>query len=624
MEKRFIIAIVLIFAILFLWPLVFNRRRQPAPTSLDEKAEQQTQKGESESVQDESEPIQKELKELESYQKVPEETLVQVDTKLYQVQLTTSGARAVSWKLKEFYERNGDDNQYPDNIDLIPENLVHPSARKWLTVKFSDPELQDEIEDAQWRPDKKSLDIISSGKEQDSIEFIYPSNQGLTISKKVTFFADNYFADVEIGFQNESEDSVEIDGYNLYWGAGITKDEVISDSEMASEGPVALVKTEKGLDLIRHWKRTGFACFGGKYVQLPEQQGPISWVGLSSKYFLAVLIPGSDSWWSNAEVAGKRYDLIAENKDTVLPPSLGPNEVWNEWGMNTSIALIRPDFSIPTGQSVKHQYRVYIGPKKWDIVRNIKSLGESPENLQIGKIIKFGMFSPLGKATLWILNLIYDLVNNYGVAIIFITILIKTIYLPLTHKSFKSMRKMQELGPKLNELREKYRDDAQRLQKETMKLYKKHGVNPMGGCLPLLFQMPVFWALFTTLRGAVELRGAVFISGWVTDLSLPDTVAMIGGFPLRILPVLMTGSMLAQQLLFGSGGQGQNNKMMAFMPLIFAVIFYGMPSGLVLYWLCNNILSIGHQYLIRRQQDTGIEDEEEKNVKITKNNDKTK
>ena len=134
----------------------------------------------------------------------------------------------------------------------------------------------------------------------------------------------------------------------------------------------------------------------------------------------------------------------------------------------------------------------------------------------------------------------------------------------------------------------------------------------------MLFQLPVFWALFATLRGAVELRGAVFIPGWINDLSLSDTVATVAGFPINILPLLMTGTMLLQQLLFSPGGQGggQSNKMMAFMPLIFAFIFYKMPSGLVLYWLCNNVLAIGHQYMIRRQEDTTTEDElEEKGKK---------
>ncbi|NMC41245.1 MAG: membrane protein insertase YidC, partial [Bacteroidales bacterium] len=230
------------------------------------------------------------------------------------------------------------------------------------------------------------------------------------------------------------------------------------------------------------------------------------------------------------------------------------------------------------------------------------------------------MFSPLGKATLWLLQLFYKAGNNYGIAIILVSALIKVIYLPLTQKSFNSMNKMQELQPKLNALREKFRDDPQRLNKETMKLYKQNGASPWGGCLPLLLQIPVFWALFSTLRGAVELRGAVFIAGWINDLSLPDTIATISGFPIRILPLLMTGSSLAQQLFFGTGGTGQSNKTMALMPVFMLFIFYGMPSGLVLYWLCNDVFSFGHRYLIRQKQDeTKTEDQQAENEGKKKN-----
>jgi YidC/Oxa1 family membrane protein insertase len=428
--------------------------------------------------------------------------------------------------------------------------------------------------------------------------------------------------DVDIGFQNSSSEEKKLGGYNLCWGPGIAKDEILADMEVAREGPIALVNTEDGAKIIKHWHRTGFACFGGKHVQVPEQQGPISWVGFGSKYFVAVLIPGPDSWWSDMEKGGKRYSIATDVKDTVLPTALPPKDVWNEWGRKTTVALVRPEFSIPAGESVTHQFRVYVGPKKWDILRGIDGRDGSTDKLGLGKMVDFGMFSPLGKATLWLLKVFYRVSNNYGVAIIFMTILIKILYFPLTQKSFKSMRKMQELAPKIAVLKDRHRDDPQRLQKETMKLYKQQGVNPMGGCLPLLFQMPVFWALFTTLRNAVELRGAMFIPGWVTDLSLPDTVAAVAGFPIRVLPILMTGSMLAQQFLFGSGGQTQSNKMMAFMPLIFAFIFYGMPSGLVLYWLCNNILAIGHQYLIRRQQNTVTEEQGENTGKKTRSSSK--
>ena len=173
------------------------------------------------------------------------------------------------------------------------------------------------------------------------------------------------------------------------------------------------------------------------------------------------------------------------------------------------------------------------------------------------------------------------------------------------------MGKMQELQPKFNELREKYRDDPQRLNKETMKLYKQYGASPFTGCLPLLLQIPVFWALFSTLRGAVELRDAVFISGWINDLSQPENIATIAGFPIRILPLLMTGSSLSQQFIFGTGSPGQNNKMMAFMPVFMLFIFYGMPSGLVLYWLCNDVMTFAHRYFIKQRQDKIAKEKEE-------------
>ncbi|MGB9597955.1 MAG: membrane protein insertase YidC, partial [Candidatus Poribacteria bacterium] len=269
------------------------------------------------------------------------------------------------------------------------------------------------------------------------------------------------------------------------------------------------------------------------------------------------------------------------------------------------------------------RYQAYIGPKKWSILHSINSL-DSSENLKLGKMINFGAFTPLGKATLWLLQEFYKLGKNYGISIIFVSILIKLLYLPLTQKSFNSMNKMQELQPKFNELKEKYRDDPQRLNKETMKLYKQYGASPLGGCLPLLLQIPIFWALFSTLRGAVELRGAMFIPGWIPDLSLPDTVAVIAGIPLRILPLIMTGSTLAQQFIFGTGNPGQNSKLMAFMPVFMLFIFYGMPSGLVLYWICNDIFTFAHRYIIKLRQDKKQNESHEEMKNGSNNRPKTK
>jgi len=671
MEKRFILAIALVFIILFLWPLLFGRRR-PSPAPPPQKRPQEVQK--------EKPPVEPPKREsLPQVSQVSEETIIPVQTPIYEVLLTTEGARAVSWKLKDYFKRGEEpkllfriddpnlqrdlDNNniseelrekfeenriiLSDSVTVVIEekgsrwlifdermytayaarkeggkfNIYEPeymdliplTADKCLAIQFEDPEIQDEMEDARWTPNRGSLIVEDVEGAQDSMEFLYTTSTGIEISKKMTFFADKYFVDVDIGFRNPSSEEAKLGRYNLLWGPGIAKDEMISYMEVAKEGPMVLLRTEKGL--MKHWKSPGFpaSCAGGKSTLLPEQGGPISWVGFASKYFAAVLIPGPESWWSDTEKAGKRYAVITDVKDTVLPPALPAKDVWKEWGDSTTVALVWPELPIAAGETVLHGFRVYVGPKKWDILRGIQGRDGSTENLGLAKMIDFGMFSPLGKATLWLLKVFYHVGRNYGVAIILLTILIKLLYLPLTQKSFKSMRKMQELQPKISALRDRYRDDPQRLNKETMKLYKQHGASPLGGCLPLLFQIPVFWALFATLRGAVEMRGAMFIPGWITDLSLPDTVAVIAGrFPLRILPLLMTGSMLVQQFIFGTGGgsgAGQSNKMMAFMPLIFAFIFYGMPSGLVLYWFFSNILAIGHQYLIRRQQSTETEDQ---------------
>jgi len=608
MDKRFVIAIVLVFVVLLLWPMLFgSKQKLPLPQQQEQEQAQETQEKEQKEI----------ISEPKVLPQVAEETIIPIQTPLYDIQFTTEGARAISWKLKDYSERTKEKKTEQELLDLIPL-----TAQKCLLLGFHDPEIRDEMEDAVWSSDKESVEGVEGA--QESLQFGYTTSTGMYVSKKLTFFPDSYFVDVDVALRNGSSEEMGLGGYSLYWGAGITKDELIADMEVAGEGPMALVTTEKGSELVRHWHKTGFACFGRKHTRIPEYGGPISWVGFASKYFTAVLIPGPDPWWSDTGNGEKRYTVTAEAKDTVLPPTLPPGDVWREWGNSTTVALVRPAFSMAPGETVLHTFRVYVGPKKWDILRSIEGRNGATEPLGLGKMINFGMFSPLGKATLWLLLLFHSMTSNYGVGIIFLTILIKILYFPLTQKSFKSMKKMQKLQPKIAALKEKHRDDPQRLQKETMKLYKQNKVNPMGGCLPLLFQLPVFWALFATLRGAVELRGAVFISGWVTDLSLSDTVARIGGFPINILPVLMTATMLLQQLMFSPGSQGQENKMMKFMPLIFAFIFYNMPSGLVLYWMCNNVLAIGHQYMIGRQDKANTGDQEEDQEKKTSSNSKGK
>jgi YidC/Oxa1 family membrane protein insertase len=192
------------------------------------------------------------------------------------------------------------------------------------------------------------------------------------------------------------------------------------------------------------------------------------------------------------------------------------------------------------------------------------------------------------------LNLIHAVIPNYGVAIILLTVIVKIIFWPLTHKGTESAKKMQKIQPLVAELREKYKDQPQKMQKAQMALYKEHGVNPMASCLPMLVQLPIFIALFTVLRSAVELRFAPFL--WIADLSEPEgLLAGVLPFPqggLNILPILMTLTMVLQQRLTPTAGDPQQQKMMMIMPVVMLFILYSMPSALVLYWTVSQSLSI--------------------------------
>jgi YidC/Oxa1 family membrane protein insertase len=217
----------------------------------------------------------------------------------------------------------------------------------------------------------------------------------------------------------------------------------------------------------------------------------------------------------------------------------------------------------------------------------MKALNVGLENaIDFGSWIKW-----LAMPLLIVLKWIFQYVQNYGIAIIILTILIKIIFWPLGNKSYKSMKEMQKLQPKMQELREKYKDDKQKLSQETMALYKTHKVNPLGGCLPILIQIPVFFGLYKVLLYAIELRHSPFFF-WIQDLSAKD--------PYYITPIIMGATMFIQQKMTPTMGDPMQAKIMLLMPVVFTFLFLNFPSGLVLYWLFNNIISIGQQVYINK------------------------
>ncbi len=292
------------------------------------------------------------------------------------------------------------------------------------------------------------------------------------------------------------------------------------------------------------------ALVNGKKIRKDKKIDPdedINWIALESKYFCFAFLPVK----SNRLIAGYA------NLD-------GAHYIYANLFTPASL-------------------EIYGGPKSEEEIAYVDH--------KLDKIIRFGMFGFIGKPLLKVLNFLYSIVGNYGVAIIILTFLIRILFYPLSYKSYKSMREMAKLQPKLKELQVKYKDKPELLNKATMELYKKHKVNPFGGCLPMLIQIPVFLALYNVLLNAIELRGAPFVL-WIKDLSAHD--------PYYILPIIMGLTMFIQQKLTPQTVDPRQQKLMMFLPIVFTVMFLSFPSGLVLYWTTNNILTIIQQFIDSR------------------------
>ena len=291
--------------------------------------------------------------------------------------------------------------------------------------------------------------------------------------------------------------------------------------------------------------------------------------GVETNYFLSAMIPGDDSPTTCRAYA----DVKRDGEGT---PLYGITRVQLRWG----------ETEIKPGESRVFKVKNYLGPKRYQLLQTI--------GCDLEESVDYGWFAPISRVLLWLLFAFQHMVINWGVAIILLTLVVKLVLLPLTHKSFKSSDRMKSLKPEVDKINEKYKDDAQEKQKQTMALYKQHKVNPLGGCLPMLLQMPIWFALFRTLRASPELYRAEFF-GWIHDLSSPD--------PYYITPIVMGGMMFVQQLFMPMAGDNAQAKMLKyFMPIMFTAMMLFLPSGLTLYILVNTVLSILHQLVIQRMR----------------------
>jgi YidC/Oxa1 family membrane protein insertase len=314
---------------------------------------------------------------------------------------------------------------------------------------------------------------------------------------------------------------------------------------------------------------------------------PIDWVAAKNKFFVQIITP---------ETGADAFDISIRRDGE--GKKAAPSAV--------AAALHFDPELIPGYETFTRTIEAYIGPKDFSFLKT-----QGMEQTEVMEFKSTGFFKfmnpvmfPLKKALLWGLTSLYAVFHNYGVAIMLLTIIVRVIFWPVTHKSTESMRKMQALQPQIKEIREKYKDNPQRMQQETMQFYKQNKVNPMGSCLPMVIQIPVFIALYTVLRSAIELRFSRFL--WVRDLSEPENlfagmIPIVGS--LNILPILMAATMVWQQKITPSAGDPQQQKMMSLvMPIMMLFFFYGMPSGLVLYWTTSNLLMIIQMMIKKRKE----------------------
>lgn len=301
--------------------------------------------------------------------------------------------------------------------------------------------------------------------------------------------------------------------------------------------------------------------FKGKHFD-ERQENPARWVSLSNKYFCSILLPG--------EVFQEGNTMVADTKNPNLPLISGEGLI---------------DLNIKAGETRELSYSIYAGPKERKLLKMFDP--DASKIMHLG----WNWLEPISQLLLSFLVILNKYAANYGLSIIILTLLVKLVFWPITEKANSSMKNMQKLQPMVLEIKEKYKNDPQKMNMKVMELYKEHGVNPLGGCFPILLQIPVFFALYNTLSGAIELRQSAFL--WAQDLSRPDSL-YIPGIPLPINPLAlaMAATMFIQQKMTPSSADPAQQKIMAFMPLIMLFMLYNLPSGLTLYWTVSQLISI--------------------------------
>jgi YidC/Oxa1 family membrane protein insertase len=469
---------------------------------------------------------------------------VTISTPLFTARFNTQGGVLESLALAKFHEGLAESSPL---IDMIGQGARNKAALG-LVLQPQGGEVHT-WNAAGWTSD--AADATLSGAEKKTLVFTGEA-AGLTIVRRLTLSADSYLITEETTFTNAG-------------AAPVT-------------GRVAFTTATAGLspkdDNKYNPTRVAFGRVKGGFEEVTshedlEKKGasvetPVNWAAVESNYFLSAVMTDSPETLANARL-----------KDGVF-----------------HVAASHP-VSFEAGQSKTLKASYYLGPADRAILETMPN--------KLTQAVDFGWFHVIAVPLLYVLNMFYKFVHNYGVAIVLLTVLIKLIFWPLSQKSYKSMDQMKKIQPLIQGLREKYADDKERMNQEIMALYKTYKVNPAGGCLPMIVQIPVFFGLYKALLGSIELRHAPFITHlpftdlvWLADLSAKD--------PYYITPLVMGATMFIQQKMTPTGGDPTQAKIMLLMPVVFTFLFLSFPAGLVVYWLVNNVLSIAQQWWMMRSK----------------------
>ncbi len=394
---------------------------------------------------------------------------------------------------------------------------------------------------------------MQEGKDALEVRLSWVGN-GVAVDKVYTFHRNNYAIDVTYEVKNSSLAAITP---TVYY-------QIVHDNE-SNQGSMLMPTFTGGsyyTDATK-FKKLAFSAMEKEPLKLPANDG---WVGLLQHYFVSAWIPKDG-------LAREFYTKKLSEHIFII-------------GTKSTLTSIVP------GASLTIPARLFSGPQTQ------KDLKATAPGLEY--TVDYGWLTVIASPLFWMLSKIQSVVKNWGVAIILLTVLIKAAFFKLSATSYRSMAKMRELAPRLQSMKEKFGDDKQKMQAAMMELYKTEKINPMGGCLPILVQIPVFISLYWMLLGTIELRHAPFF-GWIQDLSAQDKLfGVIGGMPIGLLPILMGATMIIQTYLNPPPTDPLQAKVMKIMPVVFSVFFFFFPAGLVLYWLVNNVLSITQQWYINK------------------------